>query len=294
MNLTPFKTLVLREYWESKSFVWAPVVIAGVILFSISVGLITAQSMIVGFGEELKFDVSFSGLNQANITELENAMKAFQYGAFLTPISIGLVFVLIFYTLGSLYNERRDRSILFWKSMPVSDIQTVLSKVFSALLVAPILAAIVTVFSQIIGLCLLTLMVWFNGGSAWQVVWANSDLFSVILNDFGLLILIALWLMPILGWLWVVSAFAKRAAFLIAMFVPLGIILVEGLIFGSTTFAGIIADQLAALEPIVTSAVINGHPFNALLEPRLWIGMGVTVICITIAIYFRRYRDDSY
>jgi ABC-2 type transport system permease protein len=137
-------------------------------------------------------------------------------------------------------------------------------------------------------------MVWFNGGSAWQVVWANSDLFSVILNDFGLLILIALWLMPILGWLWVVSAFAKRAAFLIAMFVPLGIILVEGLIFGSTTFAGIIADQLAALEPIVTSAVINGHPFNALLEPRLWIGMGVTVICITIAIYFRRYRDDSY
>jgi ABC-2 type transport system permease protein len=294
MNITPFKTLVLREYWENRSFVWAPVIIAAVVLFSLSVGLITAQSMIVGFGDELKFDVSFSRLSQANLSELEHAAKAFQYGAFLSPIAIGLIFVLIFYVLGSLYNERRDRSILFWKSMPVSDTQTVLSKVFTALFVAPALAAIVAVISQLAGLFLLTLLVWFNNGSAWDLIWSNSALFNVILNDFGLLLLIALWLMPILGWLWLVSAYAKRAAFLIALFVPMGIILVEGLIFGSAEFAGVVARQFAALEPIIESTIEKGHPFNALLEMRLWLGIGFSALCIGLAIYIRRYRDDSY
>ena len=34
----------------------------------------------------------------------------------------------VFYCLDALHGERRDRSILFWKSLPVSDLTTVLAK----------------------------------------------------------------------------------------------------------------------------------------------------------------------
>lgn len=294
MNLTTFKTLVLREYWENKSFQRAPLIIAGVILFSMIVGLFTAQTFMVRFGDELNFDADFSVLSQADVSELGMAMKAFQFGAILAPLTIGLIFVLFFYALGSLYNERRDRSILFWKSMPVSDTQTVLSKVFSAFVVAPVLTAAVAVVSQIIGLMLLTLMVWFNGGSAWDLIWSHSSLFSVILNDFTLVIVMALWMAPVLGWLWLVSAYAKRAAFLIAVFVPLGLMLIEGMIFHSARFASLIGEHFSQIEPIVESAMINGHPFAALARSGMWVGLIICALCVAGAIYIRRFRDDSY
>lgn len=294
MNMTTFKTLVLREYWENKSFQRAPLIIAGVILFSMIVGLFTAQTFMVRFGDELNFDADFSVLSQADVSELGVAMKAFQFGAILAPLTIGLIFVLFFYVLGSLYNERRDRSILFWKSMPVSDTQTVLSKVFSAFVVAPVLTAAVAVVSQIIGLMLLTLMVWFNGGSAWDLIWSNASLFSVIFNDFALLIVMALWMAPVLGWLWLVSAYAKRAAFLIAVFVPLGLMLIEGMIFHSAHFASLIGEHFSQIEPIVESAMVNGHPFGALARGGMWIGLIICALCVAGAIYIRRFRDDSY
>ncbi len=294
MNMTTFKTLVLREYWENKSFQRAPLIIAGVIIFSLIIGLFTAQTFIVQFGETINFNGDFSSLSQADVSELGIAMKGFQYGAFLAPLSIGLLFVLFFYVLGSLYNERRDRSILFWKSMPVSDTQTVLSKVFSAFFVAPVITASVAVVSQFVGLILVTLMVWFNGGSAWDLVWANSSLFSVIFNDFALVIVITLWMAPVLGWLWLVSAYAKRAAFLIAVFVPLGVMLVEGMIFHSAHFAQLIGEHLAQIEPLVESAFENGHPFGALAQGEMWIGLTICALCVAGAIYIRRFRDDSY
>ncbi|NVJ49146.1 MAG: hypothetical protein HWE11_02090 [Gammaproteobacteria bacterium] len=295
MNITTFKTLVLREYWENKSLSLAPIIIASVVLFAMIIGMFSAQSFIFSMGDaSISFQNELNAVSEENLAEMKNAMLGFQYGVLLGPLTIGLIFVLFFYALGSLYNDRRDRSILFWKSMPVSDTQTVLSKVFSAFVVAPSITASVAVILQIAGLCILTIMAWINGVSAWGLVWSQSSLPIVIFNDFVSLILLSLWMAPILGWLWLVSAYAKKGAFLIAVFVPLGVILVEALVLGSAHFAQIIGDHFAQLEYLGESMVKLGHPFGVFKSTGFWVGIVIAVACIAGAIYIRRYRDDSY
>ncbi|MEE4246030.1 MAG: hypothetical protein V2I33_11505 [Kangiellaceae bacterium] len=296
MNLTTFKTLVMREYWENKSFVRAPLIIAGVILFSVIVGMFSAQNMIFSMGDQAHIEIGagFEELDNATSDELTMAMKGIQYGLFLSPLSVGFVFVIFFYALGSLYNERRDRSILFWKSMPISDTETVLSKVFSVFVTAPVITAVVAMASQLFGLIILTLMVWINGGSAWNLIWAHSSILTVFFNDFALLLIIALWMAPILGWLWLVSSYANKAAFLIAVFVPLGLIFVEGMIFRTSNFVQLIGDHLSQIELIVEGTVENNHPFEIVATSGFWIGIVICAAMIAGATYIRRFRDDSY
>ncbi len=294
MNLTTFKTLVIREYWENKSLKLAPLIIASVLIFALVVGLITGQTLISTHGLENTTELGFAEINNASQEELGKAMQAFQYAFVFGPLLVGLLFVLFFYSLGSLYNDRRDRSILFWKSMPVSDLQTVMSKVFTAFIVAPVLTAAIAFIAQFVGLVLLTLMVWFNGGSAWSLIWSNSALFSVLFNDFAIAIMVGLWMAPILGWLWLVSAFAKRVAFLIAIFVPLGIMMVEGMILHSSHFAELVGRHFAQVEHIVTGTYKQGHPFTILSQGGFWIGLVICALFIAAATYIRRFRDDSY
>ncbi len=295
MNLTTFKTLLLREYWENRSFVMAPGIISAVILFSLLVAIITGQNLMVGMGDmHYEIDAELTSFSGKGSEEMSMVFKAFQYALFMAPLALGLFFVMFFYVLGSLYNERKDRSILFWKSMPVSDTQTVLSKVFSALITAPTLTATIAVFTQIVGLILISIFIMLNGGSAWNIVWVNSSLITVIFNDFAALIVTALWTAPILGWLWLVSAFAKRAAFLIAVFVPLGIIMIEGMIMHSARFAEMIGEHMAGYGNIAEAVFKQGHPFSVFSSSEIWIGLLITAVFIAAAIYIRRFRDDSY
>ena len=64
-----------------------------------------------------------------------------------------------------MHGERRDRSILFWKSLPVSDATTVLSKASIPLVVVPLVTFAVTVATQWIMLLWSTLIVPASGGS---------------------------------------------------------------------------------------------------------------------------------
>src|SRR5688500_3753928 len=53
------------------------------------------------------------------------------------PIMLTTLIIAFFYGLDALHGERRDRSILFWKSLPVSDRTPVLSKVLVMMAVLP-------------------------------------------------------------------------------------------------------------------------------------------------------------
>src|SRR3546814_12295425 len=84
---------------------------------------------------------------------------------------IVLAFVVFFYCLGALYDERKDRSVLFWKSLPVSDAQTVLSKVASAVVVAPVLAVIASLVVMIGFMVMPIVVVLVPGGHPWPPLW---------------------------------------------------------------------------------------------------------------------------
>ncbi len=165
-------------------------------------------------------------------------------------------FVIFFSLLGSLYEERRDRSILFWKSMPVDDWQEVLVKLFTTVLIAPLIFLAVTIAAQLIIAFFLSIVVLFQGGpvmSLWPLGLMISSWFSAI----GHYVIWALWALPALAWVLFVSAYASRLPFMWAVLVPIVIIAAEGMFFETYEVARWIAIQLGAWQDFAFQGV---HP----------------------------------
>src|SRR5271165_2660946 len=132
----PLYWSVRRELWENRSIYIAPLAAAGVYMF----GFLLSLAWLAHRSQRL-----FPGHQESPLIEL--AMPYAHAGMLLTFVAF---LVGIFYSLDALHGERRDRSILFWKSMPVSDLTTVLSKASIPLVVLPVIVLALTVTVQLI------------------------------------------------------------------------------------------------------------------------------------------------
>ena len=195
-----------RELWENRAVYVAPLAVAGLIILG---SLIGARDM-------------------ANRVYLASALDAMQridaiarpYNMAATAIMGTTLLVGIFYCLGALHSERRDRSILFWKSLPVSDLTTVLAKASIPIVAIPAITFVVTVAVQAAMLAFETAAVAGRGMSP-QQLWSNLPVFSMwLMLLYHLVTVHAIWYAPIFAWLLLVSAWARRAPFLWAS-VPL-------------------------------------------------------------------------
>jgi ABC-2 type transport system permease protein len=205
-----------------------------------------------------------------------------------------------FYCLDALYGERRDRSILFWKSLPVSDLTTVLSKVSIPLIVLPLLTAAITTTTHTIMLLLSSLVLRGNGLPV-ATVWTQLSWFHLsLLLLYHLVIVHSLWHAPFYGWLLLVSSWAKRAPFLWALLPPLAIGIVEKIAFNSSQFANLLLYQLngggrmaAANAPGSAPIDMLGRfePGMLLSTPGLWLGLAVTAAFLGAAVRLRRHRE---
>ena len=157
--------------------------------------------------------------------------------SFAELLIMGTAFIVgVFYSLEALHGERRDRSILFWKSLPVSDLTTVLSKASIPLVVLPLLSFALTVATQWIML-LLSTAVLLGSGLSVAPLWTHMPLFQMwLLLLYHLLTVHVLWYAPIYGWLLLVSGWARRAAFLWAALPWLAIGVVEKIAFNTSHF----------------------------------------------------------
>src|SRR3546814_180103 len=133
---------------------------------------------------------------------------------------IVLAFVVFFYCLGALYDERKDRSVLFWKSLPLSDSQTVMSKAASALLIAPMLAVAASLLTMLGFLVVLSAMVLVHGGNPLEMVWGPGSPLKVAGQMLAVIPVYALWALPTAGWLLLCSSWAKSKPFLWAIMIP--------------------------------------------------------------------------
>jgi ABC-2 type transport system permease protein len=225
----------------------------------------------------------------------------------------GVISVIIaFYFLDALFAERKDRSILFWKSLPVSDLKTVGSKYLTGLLAMPL---------QALALFLATaLLVWLIVGLAGAVAGTGQFLLqgplallqAAIVMTYGLLAF-GLWLAPIHAWLLLVSAFARRAVLAWATLPPLLVIVAEKVLFDTKYFAFLLGQRMAggmelafsgkgnaaivsedegfsAVFPALTELLTPGR---FLASPALWAGLVVAAIFLAGAVWLRRWRDDS-
>lgn len=317
-----FYWLVKREFWEHKGgFFWTPLITGIVFMILNTMGLVAGEV----FGRSTKWG-SFrfndmhlqGGMDLQQLQDAGAAVDMMLYAVAAIVLAVTAI-VVFFYCLGALYDDRRDRSILFWKSLPISDTSTVLSKVASAAIVAPVIAVVVGV---LVGLCLAILVAIvgaMHGLSVWSLL-VQAHPLRVVLNVVLLIPLYAIWALPTIGWLLLCSAWARGKPFLWAIALPLG----AGVIvswFGLMGMAGlesrwfwknIVGRLLGSLAPggwvgNASPLSLSGvdHPtevldsldlayhYSALASPSAWIGAAAGVAMIAAAIGFRRWRDDS-
>ena len=203
----------------------------------------------------------------------------------------------VFYCLDALHSERRDRSILFWKSLPVSDLATVLAKASIPILVIPLVAFAVTVATQSIML-LTSSAVLAASGMSIATLWAHVPFFeTAVINFTHLVVYHGIWYAPFYGWLLLASAWANRAPFLWATLPPIAVAIVEQLAFNSSYFAAMVRYRFigdAASEPPaagMTMEMLGPHsPVELLINPGLWLGVGLTAAFLFAAVRLRRSR----
>jgi len=270
-TLRPFYWSVRRELWENRWIYTAPLSAAALFLFGFAASIVRMR-----LHKEVRWSVD-------------------QYELAPALIMGTAIIVSVFYCLDALYGERRDRSILFWKSLPVSDVTAVISKLAIPILILPLISFIITVGTQL--LMLVTSSVIFAGSSVnIASIWAQASFFRVpLIWLYHLVTVHGLFYAPLYAWLLLVSAWAPRAPFLWAFLPPFVIYGVEKIAFNTSYFLNTL--QYRLMGPGGGMATEHQQDFTATLIPHhflstpgLWSGLLVAVIFLYLTVRLRRSR----
>src|SRR5213080_2699212 len=280
----PMYWSVRRELWENRSIYIAPLAVAGVFLFGFLISTIHLPAKMR----------ALSALDSAQ--QREAIAMPFDIAAALLMLTQLLVGA--FYCLDALHGERRDRSILFWKSLPVSDLTTVLSKASIPLVILPLVTFVIIIATQFVML-LWSSVVLLTSGLA-GTTWTRFNLLEQSLILLYSLIALALWHAPIYGWLLLISGWARRATFLWAVIPLLAITIFETITFNTTHFIRMLGHRMTGFaaeafdfqgqhNPDIHS-LAQLTPGRYLSTPGLWFGLIVAAVVLTAAVRLRRYR----
>ncbi len=276
----PLYWSVRRELWEFRSIYIAPLVAAAVVLFGFLIS-------------------SFAGIWEKALSLDPSQPKVAEPYNFAALLIMGSTFLVsLFYCLEALHAERRDRSILFWKSLPVSDLTTVLSKATVPLVILPLLTFAVIAVTQWIML-LISIAVLSVSGQSVAALWSHLSLFQMwVVLLYHLVTIHALWYAPFYGWLLLASAWARRAPLLWAFLPPLAIGVFEKIAFRTSHFAAMLGHRFGggpegteftkggmAMDPLM-----HLTPLHFLISPGLWIGLAITAAFLAAAVQLRRHR----
>ncbi|MBX3711281.1 MAG: ABC transporter permease [Lysobacter sp.] len=319
-----FKTLLRREYWENRGgFVWAPIITGAIAVLFAIIGAIGGSYAL------------HQARNSQNPPEFNlgpgetNPMAMVADGALLGGISLALmvmVFVVFFYLLGSLYDERRDRSVLFWKSLPVSDTETVLSKLAWATVLAPLLALAIGIGIGLVMWLVILVASLLNGVPGAGSIFTDTHPIRLVAQVLGTVPVYTAWSLPTVGWLMLCSAWAKRFPFLWAVLLPIlacALVSMSGGIFSAVSGADFPHDKLwyvvafrglASLIPLMwyfnphVDHAGNAHlggpqdvaahvdlttSWTAFATVDMWVGIVAGIAMIALAIRLRRWRDEG-
>jgi ABC-2 type transport system permease protein len=309
--------LVRREYWENKgAFRTTPLVIGGIYIAFLLMSIFTTAH----------FDNDMYTFREA-IRLLASQSPEFR-GAHGQVVILGssvffstvLAFVVFFYLLGALYDDRKDRSILFWKSLPASDTLTIASKLLSAMVLAPLIFWAIFILTQIVMAVIASLMVLSVGENPWTLF------LSVVnpLKAWGFLLVsylaTSIWFLPMYAWLLLVSSFAPRIPLLFAVLPPVVFAILQIWITFLKTFTfndslfGLIGEWVSNSPAIISfdvhdgrAAVALGFPLtddfdhaitlanilDRLFSTQMLAGLAVSAVFLGLALWLRHRATDN-
>jgi ABC-2 type transport system permease protein len=276
---------VRREFWESRSIYVAPLAAAALFLLGFLVHSVHLPQQV---RTAAALDAAKHQLAIAQPYELAADLMM---GVFLL--------VAMFYSVESLQRERRDRSILFWKSLPVSDVITVGVKASIPLFFLPLISVVVAIVLQFLMLLVSSGVLAANGLSV-SDYWSELSLGQMsVLLAYHVFTAHVLWGAPVYGWLMLVSAWARRAALLWAFVPPVAIVIMEKLLFNTSRFASYLewrfwggsTDAASTYGSMPMSPMVHLTPLTFLSTPSLWVGFVVTAVFLAAAVRLRRDQE---
>ena len=273
---------VRRELWENRSIYIAPLAVAALFLVAFLIGAIHPPV-------KMRDAMALDPMRHQDLVE-----QPYTFAAFLLMGTT--LIVAMFYCLEALYSERRDRSILFWKSLPVSDLTTVLAKLSIPLVILPLATFAITIVTQWIMLLLSSALMLARGQSV-AALWSHLPLFQMsLMLLFHVVAVHGLQFAPVYSWMLLVSSWARRAPLLWAVLPPLAIGVAEKIAFNTSHFAALLGYLLGGGPEIVTGKM-QMLPLTPLavgeffINPGLWIGLAVAAVFLAAAVRLRRYRE---
>ena len=277
---------VRRELWENRSIYLGPLTVGGVVVIGFFIALVSLPGRMR----------AASALGER---ELHQVVEQPFVIAALMLMAIEMV-VAVFYSLDALYGERRDRSVLFWKSLPVSDLTTVLAKASIPILLLPLVTWVITVATQVVMLLVSSVVLAASGISA-ATVWAHVPLLETSwINFVHLVTFHGIWYAPLYAWLLLVSAWATRAPFLWAVLPPVALGIFERVAFGSRRFANMVqthflgeasSEHASGMTMEMSMDMLAPPPLDDFLaSPGLWVGLVLTALLLLGAVRLRHVR----
>lgn len=315
--ITQFK----REFWECRAgFVRTPIYLALLLVAVMVITLVTTQDGITHLvqghhselqqGEQKSFSIRIDGEDKEMDPEFKHLLESGQlfrsHPQILGMVLAGVatIFMLVFllvqqsYLLSALYSDRRDQSILFWKSLPVTETQSVLTKLATAVVAAPIGYLLAALAAGVV--YLLILMGYAGLFLGMQMPGFGQILSTIFATSAGLLVawlLFALWAMPIFCWLLFNSALAKKAPLLIAIAIPLSIAVLEIWTLGSSHLFNGIKGQFNSAVMVFFSVVTHPEQIvqqigQTLSAVALWAGLVISAVLVAGSIWLRHFRYE--
>jgi ABC-2 type transport system permease protein len=273
---------VRRELWENRAIYIAPLAVAALFLVAFLIGAIHPPV-------KMRDAMALDPMRHQDLVE-----QPYTFVAFLLMGTT--LIVAMFYCLEALYSERRDRSILFWKSLPVSDLTTVLAKLSIPLVILPLATFAITIVTQWIMLLISSALMLARGQSV-AALWSHLPLFQMsLMLLFHLVAIHGLQFAPVYSWMLLVSSWARRAPLLWAVLPPLAIGVAENIALHTAHFVALLGYLLGGGPEVVTGKM-QMLPLTPLavgeffINPGLWIGLAVSAAFLAAAVRLRRYRE---
>jgi len=320
-----FFTLLRREYWEYRgAFIVLPLVLV-VLLFSVSLYAVIWRAspdseFMNGFymGQQENGNIDFGlaagpddyivdfnkgALVKADASTLAARNTGYRSESTNTPLyaihAIYMCFMglaLFFgYLLNCLHADRKDRSVLFWKSMPISETRNVMAKLVTATVAVPVLMTVISWAAQILFIVMSMLFVYRSGSDPWTVIWSRLDIMQAFFNQLVYILWFNLWVLPITAWLLFSSAFAKSVPILIAL-APGAIFILEYFLFGTTyawqRFVGHFAGASINMNEFVNNSVNSGIVSLPFDTAKLTMDIVISAALLTGAVWLRNHRFE--
>jgi ABC-2 type transport system permease protein len=279
------RTLIRRELWEHRALWIAPLSVAALLLVGAIIG-------------KMNFD-----FGEATLPEQRHAVFAAIMAVSSIPLYMTLGIMSWMYAGDCLYAERKDRSILFWKSMPVSDTLTVLSKVLVVLVLVPLAIYLLSALITLLISGIYVVRASQGNGAFWDTVtWLRIQWITLELLVAG-----TLWYAPIIAFLLLVSAWARRSVWLWVFLPPIVLIMLELMALGTHHFwdwllyrlGGVFRHAAPNMTPMPNSdqslnlLFTNVNPLPIFTNIDLWLGLAAAAALIVATIRIRQYRDDT-